>query len=570
VITTSKQTTLLIIAGIILLLYFLPFLILQENSYFTLHDNLDGLYVYHHLLAMTGQTYNFNPDVVIGNVMSGLPRSAFGSGLNIVPTLFFFFKPSTAYIINFILAHVIGFVGMFLLLHKHILVKKNQWPIVLACSILFAFIPFYSIYGACVPYQPLLLYSFLNLLIVNKKYLTDYFIILFYPLYSTTVLVEPFVFICLSSIFLIKTIQDRKFYFRYFLGLCLLFIMTVIVDLPVIYQNLFNPDFISSRIEFKTMDLLGTDNYKVWWINSFFSMLFKTHYHTGTFYVFPIIAAGIVAVVIFIKHKNYNNPALYLIFFIFFCSILYASYPLLVSMLGNKIHLLKIYQFDRFYFLLPVTWIILFAYYLKEICAGGKKLNFLGWSLISVQFLIILGCNIEVKENIRLVFNMNKGEPDCKKFFSENIFNEIRNYIGIPQKEYKVVSIGMHPSVSLYNGFYTLDGYQYVYDLRYKHTFRQIISSELDKDNSLKDYFDKWGGRCYIFSSELGRSFLCGKDSHKEINDLNINYQVLKKMNCRYILSAVRINNINSSVVKFEKKFEGKDSYWDIYLYKLL
>lgn len=161
---TTNQRFALLLAIIILLIYFLPFLLLGENSYFTIHDNLDGLFVYHHVLAKMEQTYNFDPHSEVKNMMSGLPRPIFGNGLYIVPTLFFFFKASTAYIVNFILTHLIGFVGMFLLLRNHILKEEKEFSIAVACSILFALIPFYSIYGACIPYQPLLLYAFLNLL----------------------------------------------------------------------------------------------------------------------------------------------------------------------------------------------------------------------------------------------------------------------------------------------------------------------------------------------------------------------------------------------------------------------
>jgi uncharacterized protein DUF6044 len=555
---------------LVLLLYFLPFLLLGENSYFTIHDNLDGLYVYHHILAMTGQTYNFSSASIVENVMSGLPRPIFGNGLYIVPGLFLFFKPSTAYIINFILTHTIGFIGMMLLLRNHILKRESEFSIAVACSVLFALIPFYSIYGACIPYQPLLLYAFLNLLNDHKNHWKDYLIIMFYPFYSTTVLTEPFVFIFLTAIFLIRALYDRKFYSRYLTGLAVLFLATCIFDFSIIQQNLFNTDFISSREEFKAIDLLGTKSYKGWWIENFFLMLYKTQYHTGTFYVFPIIVAALTAVTIILYSAKYRHTVFYLIFSILLISFLFASYPWLANKFGNNFHLVKTFQFSRFYFLLPAIWIILFAYCVKEMHAVNNKLNLFSLGLIAIQFFIILGCNTEVKKNVQLLLNRRIDEPICKEYFSEHLFNNVRNYIGIQQSKYRVVSIGMHPSVSLFNGFYTLDGYQYVYDLRYKHKFRQIISKELDKDNDLKNYFDKWGSRCYIFSAELGRNYLYGKNSGKTIENLNLDFSALKEMGCRYILSAVAINNLNPLNAVFEKKFEDKESYWDIYLYKLL
>ena len=103
--------------------------------------------------------------------------------------------------------------------------------------------------------------------------------------------------------------------------------------------------------------------------------------------------------------------------------------------------------------------------------------------------------------------------PSFKQFYATAQFQEIEQYIGKPQSSYRVASIGIHPSIAQYNGFYTLDTYNNFYPLAYKHQFRKIIASELDKNPTLKKYFDTWGGRCYIFVSELGKKYEFKKDS---------------------------------------------------------
>ena len=60
------------------------------------------------------------------------------------------------------------------------------------------------------------------------------------------------------------------------------------------------------------------------------------------------------------------------------------------------------------------------------------------------------------------------------------------------------------------------------------------------------------------------------KNNNQVINNLNLNYKKLKKMNCQYLLSAVKIVNIPENELKFEKVFKDNDSYWDIFLYKVL
>jgi hypothetical protein len=75
----------------------------------------------------------------------------------------------------------------------------------------------------------------------------------------------------------------------------------------------------------------------------------------------------------------------------------------------------------------------------------------------------------------------------------------LKKGVGKPIQDYRVVSIGLHPAVAQYNGLYTLDTYNNFYPLSYKHQFLNIIAPELNKNKSLKSYFDLWGGRCYIF-----------------------------------------------------------------------
>ena len=127
----------------------------------------------------------------------------------------------------------------------------------------------------------------------------------------------------------------------------------------------------------------------------------------------------------------------------------------------------------------------------------------------------------------------------------------------------------MHPAVSLYNNFYTLDGYCANYPLTYKHEFRKIIAGELSKDYEIKSYFDDWGSRCYAFSAELGRSYLFGKNSKKKIDHLDYDTSAFKTMGGQYIISALEIDTLTNKNYNLCKVFENKQSYWKIYLYKV-
>ncbi len=55
-----------------------------------------------------------------------------------------------------------------------------------------------------------------------------------------------------------------------------------------------------------------------------------------------------------------------------------------------------------------------------------------------------------------------------KQFFAESLFAQIKQDIGLPVDDYRVVNFCIHPSVAQYNGFYTIDGYMNSYPLEFK------------------------------------------------------------------------------------------------------
>ena len=133
-----------------------------------------------------------------------------------------------------------------------------------------------------------------------------------------------------------------------------------------------------------------------------------------------------------------------------------------------------------------------------------------------------------------------------------------------------MVSIGIYPSVAEFNGFYTLDGYLNNYSLSYKRQFRQIIWKELSKDADLKEYFDGWGNRCYVFSSELGHNDLYSGDSRFTLHHLELDTKQLRVMGGEYVISAVHIENNAQNGLRLEKEFYSPTAFWHIYLYYVL
>jgi hypothetical protein len=219
------------------------------------------------------------------------------------------------------------------------------------------------------------------------------------------------------------------------------------------------------------------------------------------------------------------------------------------------------FNFARYHFLRPLVIYGGFALALKVISLQGHN-----WAK-TAKWYAILQILFVVLFNDEIIY---QNKPTVKQFYAEELFEEIKEHIGLPQKEYRVASIGIHPAISQYNGFYTLDTYNNFYPLSYKYDFRKIIEKELAKNKRIRKYFDKWGGRCYIFTSQLGKRYMIKKDSKRHLKNLELNTDVFKEMGGRYIFSALPIDNAEENQLSLVKVFESKTSAWKIYLYKTL
>ena len=256
-----------------------PMLVLGEDAYILIHDNLDSEFLYRILTSR--KNVIFNNFASIDQVMNGLPRTAFLSGFSVISGLFYFFKPISAYLINEVIIHSIAFIGMFLLLRDYFL-KEKTLPtklIILGASLCFSFIPFYSIHGLTVPGQPLLLYAFLNLL-YSKSTWTNWLIIIIFPLYSSFALgfifISTILFIIGVYFYVFLKIKSPDF----IIGLILFSILYLLIENGIIWSflNINNSGFVSHRIEHALPGVIES-------LKPFRYFIIETQYHTGFMYI---------------------------------------------------------------------------------------------------------------------------------------------------------------------------------------------------------------------------------------------------------------------------------------------
>jgi len=564
----------------IIVIYFIPYIILRENSIIRVYENLDCEFIFKVLLSRNKDVFKF--DLILPNIMGGLPVSTFPTRINVAFLFYLILPPLYAFLVNEFVIKVIAFLGMYLLIKNHILDNQNKRiPFIIA--IFFCFIPFLSVYDLTTAGQPLLLFAFLNLLI-NKNNWISYAIIVLFGFYSSLALSGIFILFILFLGLLIIFIKTKKVNKRYLVGLILLALTYFISEFQLISATFISPDWISHRTA-RSFGGVGIFS----WLKLATGEFLGTKDQAGLLFTGFILISTIASIsIILYKQKNIDSfkgtqletpkstlntlGFLALLFSAIFLIQILSDY--ITYWFGDSINILKAFDYRRFYYLLPLVWLVLFAVVLDHLIKN--KLVVFAYLMVFLQFTSTIYYNKIYLRTVASTFtNIEVGWtktyikdfPTYKQFFDVELFSQIDKYIGRSKDSYRVVSIGILPSVALYNGYYTLDGYVNIYPLAYKSQFRKIISKEIEKSKGLGG-FDGWGNRCYIFASELPDQ-IYNKNNSIELFNLQLDSGTLAEMGVEYIFSAVKINNYEDNNLFLEKLFEDSSSYRRIYLYRI-
>lgn len=564
-----KNKSLFLCAGLLIFLYLLPYFLFGQNSIIYIGDTLDNTLVWLKVLGESGTLFA-KLGTSIPQFMNGLPRDASRSEFNIVSILFYFFTPFTAYVINDIVIRLIAFLGMYLLLKNHVPINIPQTSkerIIIGVSLCFAILPFLSIQGLSVPGQPLLLYCLLNIRrgIANVG---DWLIISFFPFYSYFPVFGLFIIFAIFVLFIIDIIKERKINKAFLLAICLLTFLYMLCEYRLIYITFFDQNFVPHRNEY---DPERFDLYKS--LITSLSIFFKNDFHSYSLPTPFILTSIIIALIMAYKKKDQHVKTL--IFFVSLALIIsfiagFWRWEGIVALRKNIIFL-KAFNITRFNNLGPIIYYIAFVLALSIIFNSGRK----GWLIVSLilifQILLLFANNLNYRQEIKKVTHLGTPTPyiTFSEYYSNDLFNNIKEFIGKKPEEYRVLCIGFEPAVAQYNGFYTLDGYSNLYSLGYKHQFRKIIKREIEKNKDLQKIFDDWGCRCYVFVSEIGNNYNIRKDEDIKIKNMELDYQQIASMGGRYILSSVEILNYKDNKLKLLKIFNDDKSVWRIYLYEL-
>lgn len=576
-ITEKVDIVIFLLGVIVILFYHSPYLILGKDTFITPpFDSLDMLPL------VRIPNYLFLPNnAVIPYMMGGVPRYIFYTELYYITILFSYLDPFWAWAINSIFISLIGFFGTYLMFSRYgndFLCKLNLPAVntqILSIisgivAIYYALIPHWPWGGLSTSGIPLVVWAFINL-IKNNNTILSWFIIVFYPFFSSFIYNGIFFIICLFAVLVIYQIIRKKFIPSINIAILLLIIISLITQYRVLLVELIDKlptqrmDFMSGQVrEHLTLWQHIKETILIFWENKF-------NYFTNNVNTFPrtdgqfIMIISFVVLIFLIINKKWDMIKILLVVllvpYIFLTittnpaiiktpiALFFPSLKKTISSISIRFINLSPFTFSFFYFLLLITIYII-----------TKNLNIIVIILILntiYQFLFISDApktNNSFANNY--IYNL---KPSYKNYFDENLFSAIKQYIftkyQLAPHQYKVLSIVYNdecffPCIAQYNLFHTIDGYApYIpYDI-YKNF------------DILKLYYLKEDKKIRIFTNKRKMYFPVLNNNLFPLPPHAFRFLNTKKI---FIFS---IRPIYSPHIKFEKLFIG--GYWKIYLYSM-
>lgn len=596
---------------LLLTIYLLPLFIYGGTLEFLAFDNLDSNVVWFKILAKSGKIFSSN-HTIIPNMMNGLPRSCYGSEFNTILWLYYFFTPIQAYVINELIIHSVAFFSMYLFLDRYLFKEEGEYRHIYINigALYFAILPFWPSGGLSIPLMPLVTYALLKIEEGQDSWKL-WGVLILLPLYSSFILVYFFYFLIAGIYFIRKLIITRKFNTKLFFALVMVVTLFLLTEYRILLEMFIEKSFISNRTEYFS---LVNKTFLEAFRQSHIQFLNGVPHGKGIHFTFILPALLIILMLSLFREKfskilsllviicflllyitnvwsilltqKYSLPAimLFTIIIIYFqkenrlISILLFIQIIIAYIYGFSFYekwnivfesfpAMKMFNFSRFFFISQVLWAIIVALIIKIILKKFEFSKLLILLLVLVQFYIAVN-------NALFGKNQQLYHLPYNKYYATEQFNEIKQYIGEPQEEYRIISLGIDPAVSLYNGFYTLDGYIVNYPLNYKHEFRKIIQKYLSKDKLHSDLYDGWGSKVYLFDHNVKYSYQNENDIYlnkSSYSDLDLNATQIYNMGGKYLLSSRKIIDEKKIGLHFEKVFNIQDdTLWTIWLYRIV
>ncbi len=553
-----------------------PFLILGEEYIFTVHDYLDSFPSYMRIVQKLPIIPRFD---ATSGIMNDMPAFYFCVEFNLYRFLNYFFDFVFAEFLNRTLSIGIGFFSTKYFLTQ--LYERDCLPyaIVILISLTYAISPVYPEWSLGFAVLPLLmakLYQYWN--DANTKITWHMGLFLLVGFFGSFPCFGLFVCFFWLLVILAYAIRYKEINKPMLLALIL---MSIGYGVTNVY--LFIMAF--SGVETNRL-LMGQRNLTIfkevyYIVREFLKGLFHGQYHAKPIVEIAAtvcILGGIKFFSLFRQCKLSQAESMMAKklwgLFLGMCSIslIYAldGVGIVRKVFSYVIPMLGGFNFERLLYLNNFLWYVLFAGIISLFVMHYKSLSVV-FVIVFLQLCRVLfsfGSYRNTMENVFHSFFINQPNViSYQRFFDADFWNQLKNKMHYNNE--KVVCVGFHPSVAIVNDFNTMDGYLSIHPLEHHRKFREIIAPTLDVYSSIRNYYDTWGGRMYVYADSLKNVDIV-KDNLVEQKTLLINTEAFKAQGGKYVLSRYTLTNAADIGLKKVCEHEGSGSIYHIFVYQVI
>jgi hypothetical protein len=542
-------------AGVAAILAYTLFILVQgDGVHLPIVDELESWTAYYHAMTLRDL---FAPHGATIDAIANAPRVNFGSEFNVPILLHVLLPPVKAYALVEMLAKFTAFFGMYLLLTRDLRIADRTVAAAGALIFAFALVHHYALFA--VSALPLVAHAWLWILEKEERP-WHIAVLLAFPFFSSI----PFAFATYLMLVVLggwHLIRGRRIRARALAVLAGMVLVAIAVDWRLFAEKFFAPTFVFHRGEFA-----NAYSFDAAWARFLASL--NGAGHEASIRPLPFIALSVAGYTLFsVWRKPVDwKPLLAAaagVAILFVAS--FVNHPLFVFVTDRALGLGD-FSFERLDYLAVPAFAIAFA---LALAGFVQRLPEPAWlaRVLAVGGLAVIQAAYLVRLSPPL-FEWRIGTPTVAEFYAPDAFEEIREAIGLPREEYRVLSLGILPSVAIYNGFRTADGYFSLYELRYKHAFRAVIAGELAKSEPLRRSFDEWGNRLYVPAAELG-DWPYGSRALRDHGPITValDTNAATRLDAWYVISAVPIANADLLALNMLHVVESDGSLYRLYVY---
>ena len=571
--------------GIFMIAVLVMYMLVGENSYIAIPDNLDLFVAQYKMMQNTGTFFSKGASVPF---LNGISRDNLPGEFYLYSIFYEIFSPFTAYILGYLCKIIIAIVSCLLLVRDF---GEDGDETAWICAFAYGILNLFPAFGIPFASIPLVIWILKRIYKEGfKKSVWKYYLLLFlYPVVSYFSYFGMFILGYLVLAIIWRWVCDRKPSWSLCLSLVVLGLGYAAFEYRLFGTMLFS-DEITIRSTMKDADmsfLQILSEIKNVWLNG---MMHADDAHK--YFVLPVCAVYFLILNIgYIKRGEIKKipKDIFNVFAVLniFNSVVYGLYYSegMRNLVSALVPPLTGWQFNRTIFFSPFLWYASLYIVCKRMLEySGDKKTIAGRILaicgklipVIAVFVILLGSehyNDVYDTAYGTAFRLKSGHEVDRlsygEFYSEKLFEKIKEELDYNPDEW-TVAYGLHPAVLEYNGLSTLDGYLGFYSQEYKEAFRKVIAPALDRKENTRIYFDDWGARCYLYSG-TDDSIVMATRSYAGVTDTDIyiDSDALKELNCKYIISRIEISNAKEKDLELRGTFADESSPYEIYVYEL-